>query len=399
MTMKKTLLLLLAAVLLLQACALAESFETLTVGSKGPRVLEVKERLRDLRYINDRQLTKKYTEKTAAAVRLFQAANGLPETGDADEATQAALFAESAVKKPYATLAPLATPGPTPAVDWPETDAEGFLAGEGTYCYENDEEGLWIYVSRNLRIVITRRKDASVPLEWFETDSRTRGGESFYSVMTDPERPGKKYRYPYDIARDAGCVLAFSDDFFATRMDSKETVGIIIRDGRIIRSDTHRTSGHHLPNLDMMLQYPDGRLEVCHCTEHTAEELQAAGAVNVFSFGPILIRDGEINELVYQYYKSIEPRHALGMIEPGHYLLLSVQGRTRDSKGTSLQRVAELMKARGVTQALNLDGGNTMALVFRGRMLNKLATYQKRNFVRTVTSVIAIGKESGDASR
>ena len=100
MTMKKTLLLLLAAVLLLQACALAESFEILTVGSKGPRVLEVKERLRDLRYINDRQLTKKYTEKTAAAVRLFQAANGLPETGDADEATQAALFAEAAVKKP-----------------------------------------------------------------------------------------------------------------------------------------------------------------------------------------------------------------------------------------------------------------------------------------------------------
>lgn len=399
MTMKKTLLLLLAAVLLLQACALAESFETLTVGSKGPRVLEVKERLRDLRYINDRQLTKKYTEKTAAAVRLFQAANGLPETGDADEATQAALFAEAAVKKPYATLAPLATPGPTPAVDWPETDAEGFLAGEGTYCYENDEEGLWIWLTPSLRIVITAREDSSIPLEWFETDIRTRGGESFYSVMTDPERPGKKYRYPYDIARDAGCVLAFSDDFFATRMDSKETVGIIIRDGRIIRSDTHRTSGHHLPNLDMMIQYPDGRLEVCHCTEHTAEELQAAGAVNVFSFGPILIRDGKINELVYQYYKSIEPRHALGMIEPGHYLLLSVQGRTRDSKGTSLQRVAELMKARGVTQALNLDGGNTMALVFRGRMLNKLATYQKRNFVRTVTSVIAIGKESGDASR
>ena len=399
MTMKKTLLLLLAAVLLLQACALAESFETLTVGSKGPRVLEVKERLRDLRYINDRQLTKKYTEKTAAAVRLFQAANGLPETGDADEATQAALFAEAAVKKPYATLAPLATPGPTPAVDWPETDAEGFLAGEGTYCYENDEEGLWIWLTPSLRIVITAREDSSIPLEWFETDIRTRGGESFYSVMTDPERPGKKYRYPYDIARDAGCVLAFSDDFFATRMDSKETVGIIIRDSRIIRSDTHRTSGHHLPNLDMMIQYPDGRLEVCHCTEHTAEELQAAGAVNVFSFGPILIRDGKINELVYQYYKSIEPRHALGMIEPGHYLLLSVQGRTRDSKGTSLQRVAELMKARGVTQALNLDGGNTMALVFRGRMLNKLATYQKRDFVRTVTSVIAIGKESGDASR
>ena len=50
-----------------------------------------------------------------------------------------------------------------------------------------------------------------------------------------------------------------------------------------------------------------------------------------------------------------------------------------------------MMKERGVTQALNLDGGNTMALIFRGRMLNKLATYKRRNFVRTVTSLIGIG--------
>ena len=56
-----------------------------------------------------------------------------------------------------------------------------------------------------------------------------------------------------------------------------------------------------------------------------------------------------------------------------------------------LQRVAEMMKARGVTEALNLDGGNTMALVFRGRMLNKLATWKRKKFVRTVTSVIGIG--------
>ncbi len=33
-----------------------------------------------------------------------------------------------------------------------------------------------------------------------------------------------------------------------------------------------------------------------------------------------------------------------------------------------------------------------MALVFRGRMLNKLATYKNKNFVRTVTSLIGIGE-------
>jgi exopolysaccharide biosynthesis protein len=242
-----------------------------------------------------------------------------------------------------------------------------------------------------LQVVITRRVDSSIPLEWFETEIWARNGEAFRTVVTDPVHPGRKFQYPFVIAREAKAVLAFSDDFYANRIQAKETVGIIIREGQLISSKTNKKTGHHLPNLDMMAQYPDGTLQVYQCNEITAEELLARGARNVFSFGPILIRDGEINDLVYTYYKSIEPRHALGIIEPNHYFLLSAQGRNSDSKGTTLQRMAEIMKEHGVQQALNLDGGNTMALVFRGRMLNKLAVYKKREFVRTVTSLIGIG--------
>ena len=303
------------------------------------------------------------------------------------------VFAETDSAKPHTTREPLVTQEPVP---WPETpprDAEGFLAGEGEFVHEDDQEGLWIYLSQTLQVEIRRQQDSRIPLVWFETDIRTRGEERFHTVMTDPEHPGKKNRFPYDIARDEGFVLGFSDDFYAERMNKKQTVGIIIREGEIISSKTARQRTSHLPNLDMMIQYPDGFLEVCECTEYTAEELIGKGALNVFSFGPILIRDGEIDEKMYgSHYRSIEPRHALGMIEPGHYLLLSVQGRRNDSKGTMLQRVAEMMKERGVTQALNLDGGNTMALIFRGRMLNKEAVYQNRQFVRSVTSLIGIGK-------
>ena len=296
-------------------------------------------------------------------------------------------------EKPRTTREPLVTQAPVP---WPETpvrDAEGFLAEDGEFVHENDEAGLWIYLSPTLQVEIRRQRDERIPLVWFETDIRTRGEERFRTVMTDPEHPGKKNRYPFDIARDEGFVLGFSDDFYAERMSKKQTVGIIIREGEIIHSKTAKKRTSHLPNLDMMIQYPDGVLEVCECTEYTAEELIGKGALNVFSFGPILIRDGEIDGKMYgSHYRSIEPRHALGMIEPGHYLLLSVQGRRKDSKGTMLQRVAEMMKERGVTQALNLDGGNTMALVFRGRMLNKEAVFQNRQFVRSVTSLIGIGK-------
>ena len=396
MKLKRFLALLLVCALALPAAVSAEDFP-LTIGSKGDRVLELKQRLRDLRYLEGSKLTKSYTKKTADAVRIFQQMNGLPETGETDEATWNAVFSDQALPKPRPTMPPLATPAPLSEPDWPPRDEAGFLAEGSEYFYENDEEGLWIYLGRDLQVIITRRTDSTVPLVWFETEIITRGDEAFRTAQTDPEHPGKKFQYPYVISREAGFVLGFSDDFFATRMADKETVGIIIRDGQIISSETNRTRGHHLPNLDMMAQYPDGRLEVYACDEYTAEELLNKGAVNVFSFGPILLRGGEINEQLYTWYRSVEPRHALGMIEPHHYLLVSVQGRTKESKGTLLQRVAEIMKDRGVTEGLNLDGGNTMALIFRGRMLNKLATYKRKKFVRTVTSVTGIGYTENQA--
>ena len=288
-------------------------------------------------------------------------------------------------------MVPLTSPGPTPPVAYPQRDEEGFLTVPEEYVYENDTEGLWIYLSEDLQVIITRQEDSRAKLEWFETEIRTRGDQCFRTVMTDPARPGKNFQAPYEIARREQFVLGFSDDFYGNRMNNGENTGIIIREGQILSDKTNKRTGHHLPNLDMMAQYPDGTLAVYECNELTAADLKERGAVNVLSFGPWLLRDGKINELVYTYYKSLEPRQALGMIAPGHYLLVSVQGRRSDSEGTTLQRVAELMQQRGVTQALNLDGGNTMALIFRGRMLNKLAVYKNKKFIRSVTSLIGIG--------
>lgn len=174
--------------------------------------------------------------------------------------------------KPMQTLPPLHDVQALPEPEWPERDEDGFLVGDGSWYVENDD-GIWAYLSGTLQIVITHHRDPSIPLEWFETDIRTRGGETFRTVQTDPARPGKKYRYPYDIARQAGFVLGFSDDFFAVRMAGKETVGIIIRDGQILSVKTNRKQGHHLPNLDMMAQYPDGSLAVYNCNEYSAAEL------------------------------------------------------------------------------------------------------------------------------
>ncbi len=274
----------------------------------------------------------------------------------------------------------------------PARDDEGFLEETGEYVYENDEEGRWAYFTDRLQIEITRYTDESVPLEWFETHIKLRDGEALTTVETNPDRPGKKFRYPFDIAADNHFVLGFTDDFYGHRLAQKEKVGVVIRNGAIVSRDTYRKQLHYLPNLDVLAQFPDRSLKAYRCADITADELLELGAVNVFCFGPALILDGEINPLVLEkWFETKSPRQALGMIEPGHYLLLTVQGRMKTSAGVGLIYMAEAMKERGVVEALNLDGGNTMALIFRGRMINRLATWKNKKFVRTVSSLIGVG--------
>ena len=136
-----------------------------------------------------------------------------------------------------------------------------------------------------------------------------------------------------------------------------------------------------MPNLDVMAQFPDGTLKTYECNEHTAEEFLEMGAINVFCFGPAVIRGGVMDEMVSaKFYETKSPRQLLGMIEPNHYLLVTVQGRMSDSIGSGLIKPTEIMLARGVQEGFNLDGGNTMALVFKGRMLNNLAKWKNKKF-------------------
>ncbi len=374
------------------ACGAGAAAETLKLGDKGRAVKEIKLRLYELGYFRTDNLSQEFSEATVEALQAFQRQNGLEPTGVLTPEVRDALYGANAQPYVSPTPTPAPTPRPTPVVAYPERDAEGYLAGEGEFVYENDEEGMWVYLTQNLQISIVRKTDSEIPLEWFETDIRLRGGERLMTVENNPERPGTRFKHPHVIAADNRFVLGFTDDFYGHRINRGEKVGIVIRDGSIISDKTYRKQLHNLPNLDMLAQFEDGSLKAYGCAEITAEELLNLGAVNVFCFGPVLIKDGEINPLVLEkWYETKSPRQALGMIEPGHYLLLSVQGRMKSSEGTGLIRMAQMMKERGVEEALNLDGGNTMALVFRGRMINKLATWQNKKFVRTVSSLIGVG--------
>lgn len=327
----------------------------------------------------------------------LQKNNGLPQNGIADPALQELIFSGDCVKtksapKPTNTPAPPLSPAGLPK-DVPKLTEEGFLP-EGCpvneYVYQNEDQGLWLYITSSLSIDIRKYTDKSSKNIWFECDIKA-SPESPLNTYVNWNKSGKSVTgiNPVTLAQNNQAVLAISDDHFGTRLRNKKTVGIEIRNGQIISEKTYTADKGAFPNLEVLSVFEDGSMKTFLSNEYTAQEYLDMGAVHVFSFGPILVRDGQLGPHMADknFYHYREPRLALGMIEPYHYFLLVTNGRDQDTaRGVYLNWLAEKMLEKGVREAINLDGGGTTSLVFMGKRLNKTGSS-----VRNLYSCIGFG--------
>lgn len=289
----------------------------------------------------------------------------------------------------------LLAPGRAPAQEaLPGRTAAGYLDARGVaeeFVLADAKGGHWLYLSPDLQVEIRRCEDSSVPLIWFEADIKTKGEQLLHGVLASPDRPGRKNELPETIARRNRLVFAVNDDYFCDRAKRGLTQGIIVRDGEILNDTTYPSGTRGFPSLEAMALFPDGNLMVYGSAEHTAQEYLDMGAVDVFAFGPILIRDGEMNPELIRRNRSLEPRCCLGMAEPFHYVCILAEGRRKDSRGTGLEWVARRMREMGVTQALNLDGGQTAAMAFMGDRINATGKFKTRFSVRSLSGMIGVG--------
>ena len=170
-------------------------------------------------------------------------------------------------------------------------------------------------------------------------------------------------------------------------------MGILLRDGEIMSTETKPSGNTGFPNLDTLAIYPDGNMEIHDSKELTAEEYQERGAVDVLAFGPWLIRDGVMRDNLSRFATNTRnPRTALGMFEPGHFLAVMVEGRYKKSKGCTLVDLAQMIKDRGCVQALNLDGGETACILFMGKQICTVGhSSNKKGYARKEPEFLAIG--------
>lgn len=278
-----------------------------------------------------------------------------------------------------------ATPAPTevPAymAHMPALNAKGFL-DEGEYIYSSEDEGLWIYVSQTSKVILQRKYDATQPLTWFEADlyGDLDAGEMLRTVQNDPEKMGKVRVDATETAKKHNVVFAMNTDYYTYRVavNNNRHTGIVIRDGRILYDDPYtekQVTNSMFPNLDMLAFMPDGSLKVYHSWEKTAQEFIDEGVQTVYSFGPYLLLDGKVSERAYANNENKNPRCAIGMVEPGHYVAIMCEGRLKRSAGVTISYLAKMMRAKGCQVAFNMDGGQTAVMVFMGKQLNQIGAY------------------------
>ena len=278
-----------------------------------------------------------------------------------------------------------ATPAPTevPAymAHMPALNAKGFL-DEGEYLYSSEDEGLWIYVSQTSKVIIQRKYDATQPLTWFEADlyGYLDAGEMLRTVQNDPEKMGKVRVDATETAKKHNVVFAMNTDYYTYRVavNNNRHTGVVIRDGRILYDDPYtekQVTNSMFPNLDMLAFMPDGSLKVYHSWEKTAQEFIDEGVQTVYSFGPYLLLDGKVSERAYANNENKNPRCAIGMVEPGHYVAIMCEGRLKRSAGVTISYLAKMMRAKGCQVAFNMDGGQTAVMVFMGKQLNQIGAY------------------------
>ncbi|MRX46836.1 hypothetical protein GJJ64_06535 [Pedobacter sp. HX-22-1] len=87
----------------------------------------------------------------------------------------------------------------------------------------------------------------------------------------------------------------------------------------------------------------------------------------------ILVQNGVVVSGVTD--NTVSPRTSIGLINNKRVIMLVVDGRQSHSIGYTLQELAQVMKALGVTDAINLDGGGSSTFIVRASN----GTYQRKN--------------------
>lgn len=159
------------------------------------------------------------------------------------------------------------------------------------------------------------------------------------------------------VAQENNAILAINGDHCV------DNNGPVIRNGKLYRDETY---------ADALVMNYDGTMQTFSADQLDMDAIKTNGAWQVWTFGPMLLKDGQPTTEFNSTLKKANPRTAVGYYEPGHYCFLVVDGRQSGySDGMTLEELSQFFYDKGCKVAFNLDGGQSSEMVFMGNVINQ----------------------------
>lgn len=216
-----------------------------------------------------------------------------------------------------------------------------------------------LHVGRNTRVEIRETREETQ--QYFVADVYVRNVTHLVGVFAQ-DKVGKGVREPIlDAASRTGSVVMVNGDYYGGR-----SAVICARNGELYKTSDST-------DREICVLYCDGTMKTFLAGELDPEAEMAKGAYHIFNFGPGLLNEDGTPRTDFSAYDDISgkhPRTVLGYIEPGHYLLVVIDGRMSKIRGLSLTGLAEFMQSLGCRQAFNMDGGQTSQMVVGTTLIN-----------------------------
>ncbi|MBE5776057.1 MAG: phosphodiester glycosidase family protein [Clostridiales bacterium] len=174
------------------------------------------------------------------------------------------------------------------------------------------------------------------------------------------------------LAKRVNAVLAIDGDYYCYTGS-----GYILRQGQLYLD---LLNGER----DVLLIDEDGDFHVVHLPKagEVSDTVDGKKVINAFYFGPILVENGQVPEVVDGPNMAATERRqrmCIAQVGPLEYMVVCCEAPARGSSGMTLRQFAELVATLGVETAYNLDGGDSTMLIFDGEKLNDVTSTSTRS--------------------
>ncbi len=244
----------------------------------------------------------------------------------------------------------------------PEDPEDHFSPSEASY----SEDGLSYHDdSLDVQLHCIRAYDTDIVVAFVQISQ----ADQMKSELAKPYPSKATLRFS-EIVKRVDAVLAVNGDWFTYHNE-----GIIYRNGELLRDrEDEETDGLAIDiNGDF------------HIVRPMTQEAYAQITVPIetsFAFGPALVMDGEVLEIVNRAV-TYKQRMAIGQVDHLSYVLVATDGPDQEgSLGLSVPQLAELMYGLGAHTAYNLDGGQSTSM-----MMNQIKVNAEPNVMRAIGDI------------